>query len=164
MHGHSRNGCHREVEQSTQRCHYHITLSISLLDDAHREYTAPYLASICTYMRQLLWKQIADLSSLLTKSWKENHSKQLIGKETMATAFLTHISGLNKIQAAGAYQKEFKSYSSLPICIKVNAVDGIRLPWHKNLLCYLQWHNFAPRLCGSCFPKSCLRQLGFQKP
>lgn len=38
----------------------------------------------------------------------------------MATAFLIRVSGLNKIQAGGAYQKEFESHSSLPICLKMN--------------------------------------------
>lgn len=69
MRKYSRNGCCCEVEQSAQRCRCHITLSISLLDDAHRENTAPYLASvfILAYMMQLPRKQIADLSSLLKK-------------------------------------------------------------------------------------------------
>lgn len=98
-----------EVEQSAQRCHGHIPVRISLLSDAHIEDTAPYLASVFTLVCviQLPPKQIAALSSLLKKYCRENHSEQLIQKESMATAFLNCVSGLKKISAAGAYQKEF---------------------------------------------------------
>lgn len=69
----------------------------------------------------------------------------------MATAFLNHISGLNEILAAAAYQKEFESHSSLPICLKVNAVDGIRLPWHKTLLCYFAVTQFCTKMLWILF-------------
>lgn len=102
----------------------YIPLRISLLGDAHIEDTAPYLDSVFTLVCviQLPREQTAALSSLLKKYCSENHSNQLIGKESMATAFLNHVSGLNELSA---YQKEFESHSSLPICLKVNAVDGI---------------------------------------
>lgn len=69
MHNYLRNGCCREVEQNTQRCRCHITLSISLLDHAYRDDTAPYLVSvfIVAYVMQLPRKQTADQSSLLKK-------------------------------------------------------------------------------------------------
>lgn len=74
-----------------------------------------------------------------------------MGKENMATAFLNHISGLNEISAAGAYRKEFESHSSLPICLKVNAVDGIRLPWHKTLLCCFAVTQFCTKILWILF-------------
>lgn len=140
-----------EVEQSAQRCHGHIHLRMSHLGDAHIEDIAPYLGSVLVCVTQFPRRQIGTLSSLLKKVCRENHSEQLIGKESMATAFLNHVSGLNKISAAAAYQKEFKSHSSLPICLKVNAVDGIRLPWHKTLLYYFAVTWFCTKMLWILF-------------
>lgn len=39
-----------EGEQSAQRSHGHVPLRISLLGDAHIEDTAPYLASVFTFV------------------------------------------------------------------------------------------------------------------
>lgn len=151
-----------EVKQSAQRCHGHIPLRISLLGDAHIEDTAPYLDSVFTLVCviQLPGEQTAALSSLLKKYCSENHSNQLIGKESMATAFLNHVSGLNEISA---YQKEFESHSSLPICLKVNAVDGIWLPGHKTLLCYFAVTQFCTKILWILFSREQPVAAGFLK-
>lgn len=81
----------------------------------------------------------------------------------MATAFLIHISGLNEIQAVGAHQKERESHSSLPICLKVNAVDGIRLPWHKPLLCYFVVGQFCAEIVWILFSQEVPVAAGISK-
>jgi len=81
----------------------------------------------------------------------------------MAAAVLIHISGLNEIWSVGAYQKEFESHSSLPICLKVNAVDGIRLPWHKTPLCYFAVTQFCTKIVWILFSQELPVAAGISK-
>lgn len=151
MHNYSRNGYQwggAECPEMSWSC---PSQDITLGWCSHRGYCT--LPGLCLRLRLCdpIARENKALSSLLKKYCRENHSEQLMGKENMATAFLNHISGLNEISAAGAYRKEFESHSSLPICLKVNAVDGIRLPWHKTLLCYFAVTQFCTKILWILF-------------
>lgn len=153
MHNFSRNGYQWSGAECPEMSWSYPSQDITLEWCSHRGFCT--LPGLCPHLSlcdpEIAQKTRAALNSLLKKYCRENHSNQLIQKARMTTAFLNYVSGLNKISAAGAYQKEFESHSSLPTCLKANAVDGIWLPWHKTLLCYFAVTQFCTKILWILF-------------
>lgn len=85
------------------------------------------------------------------------------GKAAMATAVLIHTSGLSETQAVAAYRGESEARSSLPIRLRANAADGIRLLQHKTLLWCCAATQFCTEAVRILFSQELLLAAGLSK-
>lgn len=85
------------------------------------------------------------------------------GKAAMATSVFIHTSGLSKTQAVAAYRGESEAHSSLPICLRANAAEGIQLLRHKTLLWCCAVTQFYTEAVRILFSQELLLPAGLSK-